>query len=119
MNKGQVKRELAVLFTCVGRRVSLLESFRDAGDELALKIKVLGTELDDLNPALHVCDEGFIIPKVDSERYIAATLRHFEAWRSGEKNDEETGYNHLEHVLTNIAFLLEFDRLEERVHHED
>ncbi|MDD5458082.1 MAG: ATP-grasp domain-containing protein [Phycisphaerae bacterium] len=74
MNKEQIKSELNVLFTCVGRRVSLLESFRDAGEELGLGIKIFGTELEELNPALHVCDEGFIVPKIRNETYIERLL---------------------------------------------
>jgi len=70
----EVKSQLNVLFTCVGRRVSLVESFRDAGDELGLAVKIFGTELDELNPALHVCDEGFIVPRISNERYIGRLL---------------------------------------------
>ena len=49
----------------------------------------------------------------DPNRYIAATLRHFEAYRSGEVLDIGTpempgsGMPHLWHVMTNIAFLIE------------
>jgi len=45
----------------------------------------------------------------DTDRYVGATMRHFEAWRSGETTDEESGLHHLKHALTNIAFLLELD----------
>ena len=41
------------------------------------------------------------------DRYIAALMRHFEAWRSGEIHDDESGMPHLWHVLTNAAFLVE------------
>lgn len=46
---------------------------------------------------------------VDTERYVAAAYRHLEAWRAGELHDAESGCYHLEHALTNIAFLLELD----------
>jgi hypothetical protein len=42
-------------------------------------------------------------------RYTAAAMRHFEAWRSGEHSDPESGLPHLAHCLANIAFLLEFE----------
>lgn len=45
----------------------------------------------------------------DTDRYIAALYRHLEAWRKGEKVDEESGLKHLEHAITNVAFLLELD----------
>jgi len=44
----------------------------------------------------------------DPERYIAAAMRHLEAYRGGEYFDEESEMPHLWHVFTNIAFLIEF-----------
>ncbi len=41
--------------------------------------------------------------------YTAALYRHLEAWRKGEKKDEESGMAHLKHALTNVVFLLEID----------
>jgi len=46
------------------------------------------------------------------ERYVAATFRHFEAYRSGEIIDNDSGLPHLEHLLTNVAFLIELDKSE-------
>jgi hypothetical protein len=46
------------------------------------------------------------------ERYYAALFRHLLAWRNGEKLDPESGLHHLEHVLTNVTFLLEFENQE-------
>lgn len=40
------------------------------------------------------------------DRYIAAMFRHIEAWRKGEVKDEDSGFLHLYHALTNIAFLV-------------
>ena len=50
----------------------------------------------------------------DPERYIAAAMRHWEAYRSGEKCDEESGKPHLGHLATNIAMLIELDYLPEQ-----
>jgi len=47
--------------------------------------------------------------KGSKDRYIGATMRHFEAWRKGERFDQDSGFHHLEHVLTNICFLLELE----------
>lgn len=44
----------------------------------------------------------------DTERYIAALMRHLEAHRSGELYDEESGMLHMSHVLTNAAFMMYF-----------
>ena len=43
----------------------------------------------------------------DLSRYEAAMMRHFQAYRMGEFHDEETGFPHLAHAMTNLAFLLE------------
>lgn len=43
------------------------------------------------------------------ERYTAALLRHFAAWRAGERDDAESGLPHIAHVLCNAAFLSELD----------
>ena len=40
------------------------------------------------------------------ERYEAALLRHWLAWREGEMMDTESGLPHLWHVLCNAAFLV-------------
>lgn len=46
----------------------------------------------------------------DKDKYIAALYRHLDAWRDGEKVDEESGLSHLAHAMTNIAFLLDLDK---------
>lgn len=45
----------------------------------------------------------------DPDRYIAAMMRHIEAYRAGEINDPESGKPHLAHALTNIVFLIELE----------
>ena len=45
----------------------------------------------------------------DTSRYVDALYRHLEAWRAGEKVDEESGLSHLSHALTNIGFLIHFE----------
>lgn len=47
-------------------------------------------------------------------RYTAAAMRHFEAWRKGEKFDPESGLRHLSHCACNLAFLIELERMEEK-----
>jgi hypothetical protein len=43
------------------------------------------------------------------ERYIAAALRHINAHRTGEWNDEETGLPHLAHAMCCLAFVIELE----------
>ena len=40
-------------------------------------------------------------------------MRHLQAWRMGERLDEESGYPHLYHVATNMMFLEYFDTEED------
>lgn len=45
---------------------------------------------------------------VEIQRYHDALLRHTLAiWNDLEKKDEESGLLHLEHIATNLAFILE------------
>ncbi len=48
--------------------------------------------------------------KGEINRYTGATFRHLEAWRRGEDIDKESGFLHLELLLTNVAFLLELTK---------
>jgi hypothetical protein len=47
--------------------------------------------------------------KVEKDRYVKATWRHWTAWCAGEKDDPETGKSHLAHIGCNILFLLWFE----------
>ena len=63
-------RRINVLFTCIGRRVSLLESFRRAAGELKIKAKFLGTDTTVLSPALQLCDMSFLVKPTTHSGYI-------------------------------------------------
>ena len=63
-----------VLFTCIGRRVSLLNSFRKAGKELNINLKLFGTDTTTLSPALQLCDKGFLVKPVTHRHYIKELL---------------------------------------------
>jgi len=65
-------RVLRVLFTCIGRRVTLLQDFRSAAKYLKLKAQFMGTDVTFLSPALQLCDKGFVVPPVSSPGYMRA-----------------------------------------------
>lgn len=44
--------------------------------------------------------------KVDKKRYDAALMRHYIEYKKGNKVDEESGLDHLSHLLCNVAFLI-------------
>ncbi len=63
-----------VLFTCIGRRVSLLESFRRAAKQLKINAAFLGTDTTDLSSALQLCDEGLLVKPTTHPGYIGQLL---------------------------------------------
>jgi carbamoyl-phosphate synthase large subunit len=63
-----------VLFTCIGRRVSLLNSFCEAARQLRLSVSFLGTDKDQLSPALQLCDTRVLVKPVTHSNYIGQLL---------------------------------------------
>jgi carbamoyl-phosphate synthase large subunit len=63
-----------VLFTCIGRRVSLLESFRRAARQLRLQASFFGTDMTELSSALRLCDKRFLVKPTTHPGYIAELL---------------------------------------------
>ena len=59
-----------ILFTCVGRRVELLNAFRRAGHKLGIALEVHGADASWRAPALHLVDKPHIVPSISSGRYI-------------------------------------------------
>lgn len=49
--------------------------------------------------------------KVEPKRYMAALLRHINAYRMGEEIDKESGMSHLWHAACNLMFLIDLDEL--------
>lgn len=43
---------------------------------------------------------------VDSPRYEAAFMRHYVAWKKGEKVDADSGLTHLSHAACNLLFMM-------------
>jgi len=71
MAKSPSKRmKIAVLFTCIGRRVSLLKSFRRAARQLKIDACFAGTDITPLSPALQLCDKKFIVRPITHPGYI-------------------------------------------------
>jgi carbamoyl-phosphate synthase large subunit len=65
---------LSVLFTCIGRRVSLLNSFRRAARQLKIDLSLLGTDATELSSALQLCDKGFLVKLTTHPNYIKQLL---------------------------------------------
>jgi carbamoyl-phosphate synthase large subunit len=68
------KQHLNILFTCIGRRVSLLNAFRKAAKSLGINSEIFGTETTNLSSALRLCNDFFIVKAVTSRQYITQLL---------------------------------------------
>lgn len=69
-----MKDNVTVLFTSVGRRVELLRAFRKAFDTCGLAGQIVGTDRDNLAPALQICDRPVVVPAVNDPSYLPALL---------------------------------------------
>ena len=75
-----MNKKITILFPCVGRRVSLLESFRKAADELGFECTIIGTDIDENSPALQCCDKMHIVGRIDSKDYFKDSFEIIEKY---------------------------------------
>ena len=64
----------SVLFTCIGRRVSLLQAFRQAARRLRRRTRFYGTDTSPFSPALQLCDEAFLVRPASHAKYVSQLL---------------------------------------------
>jgi len=69
------RKLISILFTCIGRRVSLLNSFRRAARQLKINTSLLGTDTTALSSALQLCDKGFLVKPITHAGYIKQLLK--------------------------------------------
>ena len=72
--RRSVSSKVVVLFTCIGRRVSLLHGFREAAQRLGLDASFYGADIDQLSPALQRCDKAFLVEPTTHARYVDQLL---------------------------------------------
>jgi carbamoyl-phosphate synthase large subunit len=63
---------LVLLFTCVGRRVELLQAFRTAARQRNVALRLVGIDSDLTAPALACVDAAHLVPPVADPGYLAA-----------------------------------------------
>ncbi len=63
-----------VLFTCIGRRVSLLRAFQRAARQLGLRSDFVGTDCTELSAALQLCDKKYVVRPISKRGYIDEIL---------------------------------------------
>lgn len=73
-SRAAAKGGLNVLFTCIGRRVSLLNCFRQAAEQLKIQARFFGTDTTELSSALQLCDKGFLVKPIKQAGYIKQLL---------------------------------------------
>ncbi|MCA9252220.1 MAG: ATP-grasp domain-containing protein [Phycisphaerales bacterium] len=66
--------DLRILFTCVGRRIELLEAFRRAARKLRIKLEIHGADINRSAPAIHQADVAHLIPRIGQRNHIAALI---------------------------------------------
>lgn len=66
--------EINILFSSVGRRVELVNSFRKAKEGMNIKGRLIGVDIDELAPALRFVDEKYIVPRLSSKDFIPTII---------------------------------------------
>ena len=66
---------MKILFTSVGRRVELMQAFRNAANELGIDLTIYGADVSDTAPALMFCDKQIKVCKIRDEDYIPSLVR--------------------------------------------
>ena len=61
---------MSILFTCVGRRVELLQEFRRAAEILNVDLKIIGSDITDTAPAMYFCDKQKVVCRISDINYI-------------------------------------------------
>lgn len=64
------KQVIKILFTSVGRRVELIQAFKNAAHKLNVDLTIIGADVTNSAPALMFCDKTLRVPKINSENYI-------------------------------------------------
>lgn len=70
MGSEQPTKSMTLLFSCAGRRVELIQSFRAAAAQLGISLRVIGTDTVPIAPALACVDEALVTPRVTDPAYL-------------------------------------------------
>ncbi|MGF6991661.1 hypothetical protein M2150_002951 [Lachnospiraceae bacterium PM6-15] len=66
---------MKILFTSVGRRVELMQAFRNAAEKLDVPLTIIGADITFTAPALLFCDKKKIVPRIRDSGYIPELIR--------------------------------------------
>ena len=65
---------MKLLFTCVGRRVELMQAFKKAAENLKIDLTIIGADITESAPALYFCDETRSVCRIKDKEYIPQLL---------------------------------------------
>ena len=65
---------ITVMFTCIGRRVSLMKSFSRSIRKIGYKPCIIGTDITEMSSALQLCDKRHLVRSVDKSGYLQDLL---------------------------------------------
>lgn len=63
-------KKISILFTCVGRRVELVQEFRKAAEKLSIDLKIVGSDITNTAPAMYFCDKQKVVCRISDNNYI-------------------------------------------------
>lgn len=66
---------MKLLFTCVGRRVELVQAFYAAAEKCGEKLEIYATDMTMTAPAIAFCDKGFTAPRISDKAYVPFLLQ--------------------------------------------
>lgn len=67
-------KQIRILFTSVGRRVELIQAFKNASNRLGVDLIIYGTDISHTAPALFFCDKQKIVCRINNPHYIPMLL---------------------------------------------
>ena len=65
---------MKLLFTSIGRRVELVQAFKNAAAKLGVELILYGTDISASAPALQFCDRTVLVPRIKDPAYIPSLL---------------------------------------------
>ena len=65
---------MKLFFTSVGRRVELIQAFRNAAKKLGIDLTIYGADVSDTAPALFFCDKQIKTCKINDKEYIPSLI---------------------------------------------
>jgi len=74
-DKTQSRQRVTILVSSAGRRVGLMNLFRESGEKLGLDLRVLASDMDpELSSACRLADQSFKISPCDSPDYVESLV---------------------------------------------